>query len=102
MATISNLIKELIENHYKYILQCEKNSTEMKRQAAFIKAKTKILQANTECAEKYFRYQVRERERLFESASKLLDQAIKTSDTEIARIAIKTIEIIHNKSPFSF
>lgn len=102
MNIISDIIKDLINEHYKYISECETKSTELVRQTATIKAKTKILQAHTDLAKKYFQYQTQEREQLFTSASKMLEIAIKTGDTEIAQIALKTIKIIHKKSPFSF
>ena len=102
MNIISDIIKDLINEHYKYISECKKKSTELVRQTATIKAKTKILQAHTDLAKKYFQYQMQEREQLFTSASKMLEIAIKTGDTEIAQIALKTIKIIHKKSPFSF
>lgn len=102
MNIISDIIKDLINEHYKYISECETKSTELVRQTATIKAKTKILQAHTDLAKKYFQYQMQEREQLFTSASKMLEIAIKTGDTEIAQIALKTIKIIHKKSPFSF
>lgn len=102
MNIISDIIKDLINEHYKYISECEIKSTELARQTATIRAKTKILQTHTDLAEKYFQYQMQERERLFTSASKMLEIAIKNGDVEIAQIALKTLEIIHKKSPFSF
>ena len=102
MNIISDIIKDLIHEHYKYISEYETKSTELLRQTATIKAKTKMLQAHTDLAEKYFQYQMQEREQLFTSAYKMLEIAIKTGNTEIAQIALETMKIIHKKSPFSF
>ena len=62
----------------------------------------KELQAHTELAEAYFSRQMQERERLFRSASAVLEKAIEQGNVEIAQIALRTIEIVHHKSPFSF
>ena len=45
---------------------------------------------------------MQERERLFLSASAVLDKAIELGNMEIAQIALRTIEIVRHKSPFSF
>lgn len=102
MDIISDIVKDLIQEHYRYISECEVNSTETEKQIAIIKTKTKELQAHTELAQKYFQYQMQERERLFKSASTVLEKAMKTGNVDFAQTAIKTIEVVHNKSPFSF
>lgn len=102
MSLISSLVNDIVEEHYAYISECERNSTEMAKSIAILKAKTKDLQANREFAESYFQHQMQERERLFLSASKVLDKAMKEGDVEFAQIAVKAIEIIHKKSPFSY
>ena len=99
---ISDIVKDLIQEHHRYILECEKNSTEIEKQRAIIKAKTKELQMYTELAQKHFQYKIQERERLFKSASSVLEKAMQIGDIDIAQIAIRTIEVVHNKSPFSF
>ena len=102
MDIIADIIKDLVREHYGYISECEAESTETERQIALIRARTKELQAHTELAEAYFSRQMQERERLFRSASAVLKKAIEQGNVEIARIALKTIEIVHHKSPFSF
>lgn len=102
MNLIKDLVNDIIEAHYIYISECERNSTEVKKNIAILKVKTKELQANIELATNYFQHQMQERERLFTSASKVLDKAIKNGDIEFAQIAIKAMEVIHKKSPFSY
>lgn len=102
MNLIKDLVNDIIEAHYIYISECEHNSTEVNKNIAILKVKTKELQANIELATNYFQYQMQERERLFTSASKVLDKAIKNGDIEFAQIAIKAMEVIHKKSPFSY
>lgn len=102
MGLISDLVNDIIREHYEYISECERNSTEIEKSIATLKLKTKELQANIELATSYFQHQMQERERLFASASKVLDKAMKNGDVEFAQIAIKTIGIVHKKSPFSY
>ncbi len=102
MDIIAGIIKDLVQEHYRYISECEAESTETERQIALIKEKTKELQVRTELAEAYFSHQMQERERLFLSASAVLDKAIELGNMEIAQIALRTIEIVRHKSPFSF
>lgn len=102
MELIEEIVNELINEHYRYLAESERKSTETKRNIACITIKTNELQARTKIAQKYFEGQMDERKRLFESASKVLDVAISENNSELAEIAVKTIEIVHNKSPFSF
>ena len=102
MDIVAGIIKDLVQEHYRYISECEAESTETERQIALIKEKTKELQVHTELAEAYFSHQMQERERLLQSASAVLDKAIELGNVEIAQIALRTIEIVHHKSPFSF
>lgn len=102
MNIISDIVKGLIQEHYRFISECEANSTKMQKNIAVITAKTKELQGHTELAQKYFQHQIEERERLFKSASAVLEKAIETGNFDFAQIAIKAIEVVHNKSPFSF
>ncbi len=102
MDIISDIVKDLIREHYRYISECEANSTEAEKQIAVIKVKTKELQAHTELAQKYFQHQIQERERLFKSASAVLEKAMETGNVDFAQIAVRTIEVVHRRSPFSF
>jgi hypothetical protein len=102
MGLISGLVNDIVKEHYVYISECERNSSEMAKNIAILKAKTKELQVNRELAESHFQHQMQERERLFSSASKVLDKAMKEGDVEYAQIAVKAIEVIHKKSPFSY
>lgn len=102
MEPISDLVSDIVKEHYLYISECERNITEVEKNIAILRVKTKELQANTKLAERYFQHRMKERERLFASANKVLDKAIKNGDTEFAQIAVKTIEVIHKKSPFSY
>lgn len=99
---VSAIVNDVIQEHYRYLSECEVNSTEVAKHTALLKAKSKELQAHTEMAEKYFTHQMQERERLFKSASVVLEKAMELGDIEIAQIAVRTIEVIHKKSPFSF
>ncbi|MDY2966302.1 MAG: hypothetical protein SOR58_08900 [Megasphaera massiliensis] len=102
MNFIETIVGSLIKAHYQYLSEQEAHHTEMERQIADIKVRTAVLQANTELAQKYFQYQIEERERLFKSASAVLQKAIDNGNSECAEIAVKTLEIICRKSPFSF
>lgn len=102
MDIISDIVVELIQAHYKYLSKCEADSTEMEKQVAIIKAKTKELQAQIELKQKYFQIQMQERERLYKSASVVLEKSIEIGDVDMAQIAIRTIKIVSNKSPFSY
>lgn len=102
MGLISGLANDIVKEHYAYISECERNSTEMAKSIAILKAKTKELQFNRELAESYFQQQIQERERLFSSASKVLNKAMKEGDVEYAQIAVKAIEVIHKKSHFNY
>lgn len=102
MGLIIDLINDIVNEHYAYISECERNHIKMTKNIAILRTKTKKLQANRELAERYFFHQMQERERIFTSASKVLDKAMKEGDTEFAQIAVKTIEIIQKKSPFSY
>lgn len=102
MDIISDIVNDIIREHYKYISECERNITEIEKDIAILKVKTKELQAHTELTAKYFEHQMQEREKLFNSASAVLEKAMKKGDFEFAQIAIRVIEVIHKKSPFSF
>lgn len=102
MGLITGLVNDIVKEHYAYISESERNSTEMAKNIAILKEKTKKLQANRELAERYFSHQMQERERIFSSASKVLDKAMKEGDVEFAQIAVKAIEVTHKKSPFSY
>lgn len=102
MELISSLVNDIVKEHYAYLSEFELKSTEIEKNIAILKVKTKELQANRELAESYFFHQMEERERLFSSASKVLDKAMEIGNVELAQIAIKTIEVIHKKSPFKY
>lgn len=102
MSLIADIVNDIIAEHYDYLSVCEKNITETERSIAILQVKTRELQAQAELAEQYFNFQMKERERLFDSASKVLEKAMKTGDSEFAEIAVKVIEIVNKKSPFSF
>lgn len=102
MNIVASIVNDIISEHYEYLSHCEKNTTEIEKNIAILKAKSSELQANTQLAEQYFNYQMAERERLFNSASQVLDKAMQTGDAEFAQIAVKIIKIIHGKCPFSF
>lgn len=100
MSLMSKLINEIVQEHYTYISESDRNSIEMEKKIAILKAKTKKLQAGGELAESYFFHQMQERDRLFSSANKVLDKAMEEGDIEFAQIALETIKVIHKKSPF--
>lgn len=98
---VSELIQDIVKEHYAYIANCECEATERKKQIAAISMQTKLLQANSEIAKKYFEQQMEERNRLFVSANKVLETAMERGDYEFAQIAVIALEVIHKKSPFS-
>ena len=98
---ISELIQNMIKEHYEYISNCERESTEREKQIATIKYQTKLLQANLEIIKRYFEKQMEERNSLFSSANEMLDIAIKRGDYEIAQIAMIILKEINKKSPFT-
>lgn len=102
MNPVELIVKDIISEHYTYLSQCERNSTEIEKCIAVLKSRSYELQAQSELAEKYFNMQMGERERLFRSASEVLDKAMDLGDMEYAEIAVRIIEVVHNKSPFSF
>lgn len=102
MELISSLINDIVKEHYAYLSEFELKSTEIEKNIAILKVKTKELQANRELAESYFFHQMEERERLFSSASDVLDKAMEIGNVELAQIAIKAIEVTHKKSPFKY
>lgn len=102
MNIISDIVNDLVREHYNYISECEKQGTERTKKIAIITAKTKELQAYTDMAEAFFSHQLQERDRLFDSANKVLDKALENGDVDFAQIAIRTIEIVNRKSPFSY
>ena len=99
---IKEIVKELVREHYSYLKECENNLTNIHKDTATIKAKSMELQAYRELASEYFKYQLKEREQLFKLASNILDLAIQNGDIELAEISISTINIVTNKSPFTF
>lgn len=102
MDPISALVNDIIAGHYAYISDCERKSTERAKQIALLKVRTKELQAKTELAEKYFAVNMQDRERLFQSALRVLDKAMENGDVEYAQIASIVIKSVNSKSPFSF
>lgn len=102
MSIISELVEDIVREHYAYLTDCERSITEKARSIAVLNAKAKQIQAETELNKNYFNYQMQERERLFLSASKVLDKAMEQGDSEYAQIAARIIEVIHGKSPFTF
>lgn len=102
MNPVELIVKDIISEHYNYLSQCERNSTEIERSIVVLKSRAYELQVQSELAEKYFDRQMGERERLFRSASEVLDKAMSLGDVEYAEIAVRIIEVVHNKSPFSF
>lgn len=102
MNIVADIVKDLVAEHYAYLSECERDHTENEKRIAVLKAKSGELQANIQLAEKYFSQQMADRERLFNSASKVLEKAMTTGDSDYAEIAVRIIEVVHNKSPFSF
>lgn len=98
---VSELVKNMIKEHYEYIANYEREATEKERKIATIKHQTRLLQANLEIIKRYFKNQMEERNQLFKSANEMLDVAIKRGDYEIAQIAMIILEIMNKKSPFS-
>ena len=101
MNPVGLIVKDIISEHYAYLSQCERNSTETEKSIAILKSRVYELQARTDLAEKYFNMQMGERERLFRSASEVLNKAMNTGDSEYAEIAVRIMEVVHSKSPFS-
>lgn len=95
-------MKDILSECYEYLLKSERSSTEVEKSIACLRIKAAELQAQTELAEKYFTQQMSERERLFNSASQVLDKAMCTGDIELVGIAIKILEVVRQKPPFSF
>lgn len=98
---ISELVQEMIKEHYEYISNCEQEATKREKEIATIKYQTKLMEANLEIVKKYFKNQLEERNQLFKSADEMLNVAIKRGDYEIAQIAMIILKIMNKKSPFS-
>lgn len=102
MNSVELIVKDIISEHYAYLSQCERNSTEIAKSIAVLKVKSHELQVQTELAQIYFDQQIADRKRLFNSASQVLDKAMNAGDAELAEIAVRIMEVVHPKSPFSF
>lgn len=102
MDIIAGIIKDLVQEHYRYISECEAESTETERQIALIKEKTKELQVRTELAEAYFLHQMQSGKDCSCPLLRCWTRQIELGNMEIAQIALRTIEIVRHKSPFSF
>ena len=102
MSIITKIVNDIVSEHYIYLSNCEEDSTKIEKSIAVLKVRNSELQANRELAECYFNMQIKEKERLFNSASKVLEKAIEKGNVEVAQIALRSIEIVHKKSPFSF
>ena len=102
MSEIKDLVEEIICGFSDYLLKKEKVITELEKDIAVIKAKTYELRAQKKIAEQYFNNQLIERQRIFSFASKVLDKAMESGDEEYAKVAIIILEVVQQKSPFSF
>lgn len=102
MHLIKEIVRELVKEHYSYLKECENNLTNIQKDTAAIKAKSIELQAYRELASEYFKHQLKEREQVFKLATNVLDLAIQNGDIELAEISISTINIVTDKSPFTF
>ncbi|MCH3950733.1 MAG: hypothetical protein LKE33_07370 [Acidaminococcus sp.] len=103
---ISDLVAELIRAFYDYLYekeyQKEYHLTELEKNIAVIRIRTKQIAAQTENMKAYFDSHQQERLRLYQSAEKVLDKALADGDSEYAELACKMITIIRQKNPFAF
>ncbi len=98
---IKEIVEEMVQEHYAYISDCERDATQREEVIAKLRMQTEMLKAQSEIDREYFAGQMKERNRLFASANQVLETAMKRGDAEMARMAIIAIEVVHKKSPFN-
>lgn len=95
-----NFINELIKSHYEYLSKCEKDSTLIEKEITTLKIQTHQLEAQRDILSKYYDNHFQEQRIMYNKANKLLDYAISRGNSDISKMALKIIEIVHNKTVF--
>ncbi len=102
MNFISDIIKDVIKEHYEYISECEIRSTENEKHILKIKEYIMILKANTEISRKYFHQKMNERDYLFNMANEALEKSIEIGNYEMSEVAMSMIKFINEVCPFNW
>lgn len=91
------IMNRLAKKHNEYLMDLERYNTQLAKNTAEVTALTKELSAKRELVNAYFSIRLKEKEQMYFMANKVLDQAIKTGNVEMAELAVKQIKIIKSE-----
>jgi len=94
---IFNLISDLAAMQFDILTDFEQNSTAYVCKAAQYSAQARQLDAQRELAQLVFDRNRAEQQKLYDSATKVLDKAIEKGEVELAQIAMIVIKVAHSK-----
>lgn len=100
MDIIQDLIHEVISEQVAVLENLQKHTTELHREAAAYSALAAKLEAERIAVQKIFEMNQKEKIWCYKTANDILDEAIKTGNTEFALIAMRVIEVAHSKTIF--
>lgn len=98
MDMIDEIINDIIAENYTYLSSSSNgDKAEIQKSIALLQVRTDELKANTELAGHYFEQQEEEKEKLLDSAYKVLEKASNNGDAEIVQIAMLEMDIANSK-----
>lgn len=94
---ISTLISDLVSMQFSIFTDLEQSSTNYAYKAVEYSKKAKQLDAQRELAQIVFNKYHSEQQKLYDSASKVLNKAIEKGEIELAEIATTVIKVAHSR-----
>ena len=94
---VSALVSGIVSLQFDIFTEMERNSTAYLAKAADYSAMAKQLDTQRELMQIFFERNLAEQQRLYRSASKVLDKAIEQGSVEFAEIATVVIKVAHAK-----
>lgn len=91
------LISDIVSLQFDIFKEMEQRSTAYVYKAAQYSKMAKQLEAQRELVQLVFNKNLAEQQRLYDSASKVLDKAIEIGEVELAGIATTVIKVAHSK-----
>lgn len=91
MKSIQALSNEIIRYQVEYL---KGKTIETEREFASYQANTKLFVENAKMNHALFSEHMNERQRLIETSGKILDRAIECGDSEMAKIALRILDVI--------
>lgn len=98
-ADIMKVVGKAIDAAAEYAKEKEFQKTERTRIRACLEAVVKQAESNRIKFEMYMKKSFAEREKLYKRVDNMLNKAVETGDTEMAKLALNFMLTIYNKNP---